>query len=575
MKSCSNRNTENCFRPSRPACPLRLRAAAGGGSSSSPAADTPGPSGGEAAPAAALAAAKTSVAAASSARTEAAVLAARNALSKAVETAEAAKSAAQADFDAAQAALTEAQDYSAAQAAILDGLQPVSDLAAVETASATKRFAAVVALDNAKSAMYRATSTRTEAAIRAARRALSEAVAKAEESLAAASASLGVAEADLTEAQNYRAAQTLILDSIPFVRPPGARPEQPSSPPGEFDITHVERSFIYRTHTAWGDPVSGFDNTCISNDQNDNCFSIITGFSRDDKDSKGGWYWDTELRPDISPAPVESYWRNVRDDARGLDNGFRRFAASKYKINGITIARKDFPAFNPSPSFNTITNGIEAPSTFGPDERFYDRYIVGIGSYSAFEILSEFYESPSRTRTFAGYKSAVPYYGGFSSAFGERSLRAPSHIYPARGSSPVRYLYRGAMAGVKHEEGGEAFTGTANLTYRALETGDDIKLELRQVSRPPVIRRGTTFDWSHTSNLSVGNDGSLSNDSNTIIGNFYGPNWDEAAGIVQTEKVYGAWLVHYPYKFEGDTLIGPVSRQNQPSGVFAETDFVQ
>ena len=83
------------------------------------------------------------------------------------------------------------------------------------------------------------------------------------------------------------------------------------------------------------------------------------------------------------------------------------------------------------------------------------------------------------------------------------------------------------------------------------------------------------MDWSYTSDLSVGNDGSLSNDSNTIIGNFYGPNWDEAAGIVQTEKVYGAWLVHYPYKFEGDTLIGPVSRQNQPSGVFAETDFVQ
>ena len=516
-----------------------------------------------------MAAAKTSVAAASSARTEAAVLAARNALSKAVETAEAAKSAAQADFDAAQAALTEAQDYSAAQAAILDGLQPVSDLAAVETASATKRFAAVVALDNAKSAMFRATSTRTEAAIRAARRALSEAVAKAEESLAAASASLGVAEADLTEAQNYRAAQTLILDSIPFVRPPGARPEQPPSPPGEFDITHVERSFIYGTHTAYGDPVSGFDGHCIINDQNDDCFSIITGFSRHDKDARGGFYWDTELRPEIRPAPVESYWRNVRDDARGLDNGFRRFAASGYRINGITIARKDFPAFNPS-------RYITGDNTFTPGSRHYDRYIVGIGSYSAFEVLRVFYEYYTRRGgVFGDYRIAVPYVGGFSSAFGERSLRAPSHIYPARGSSPVRYLYRGAMAGVKHEEGGEAFTGTANLTYRALETGDDIKLELRQVSRPPVIRRGTTFDWSHTSNLSVGNDGSLSNDSNTIIGNFYGPNWDEAAGIVQTEKVYGAWLVHYPYKFEGDTLIGPVSRQNQPSGVFAETDFVQ
>ena len=380
------------------------------GASSSPAADTPGPSGGEAAPAAALAAAKTSVAAASLARTEAAVLAARNALSKAVETAEAAKSAAQADFDAAQAALTEAQDYSAAQAAILDGLQPVSDLAAVETASATKRFAAVVALDNAKSAMYRATSTRTEAAIRAARRALSEAVAKAEEALAASIADLRSAETDLTEAQNYRAAQTLILDSIPFVRPPGARPEQPPSPPGEFDITHVERSFIYRTYDT---PSRG------------------EGFDRVDKDTRGGrqgffWWGHTELRPDIDPAPVESYWQNVRDDARGLDNGFRRFAASKYKINGITIARKDFP-------YTDVRGFLQAY------ERIYDRYIVGIGSYSAFEILSGFYEHPDRS---------VPYYNGFSSAFGERSLRAPSHIFPVPGPSTVRYLYRGAMAGV-------------------------------------------------------------------------------------------------------------------------------
>ena len=95
------------------------------------------------------------------------------------------------------------------------------------------------------------------------------------------------------------------------------------------------------------------------------------------------------------------------------------------------------------------------------------------------------------------------------------------------------------MAGVRHAKGyftgnGTAFTGTATLTYRISSTGDTINLVLREQNG----------GWSSNSNMRVNNDGSFSSVDNSIKGDFYGPNWDEAAGIVQTRNVYGGWLVH-------------------------------
>ena len=514
---------------------------------------------------------------ANSAKTEAAVRLAVRALSAAVETAQAAKAAAKDDLDAAQAALDEAQDYRTEQSAILDGLPPASasaSLAAVETASST--FAARQALSAAERAMAEARRTRTRAAIDRARLALSEAVETARAAVASTMVVLREAEAALTQAQEYRDEQTPRLDSIPITQPLSAPPEQPSSPPGEFSVTHVERSFLYRTNTRSGDPFSGYDNHCILDERNRSCSIIIVGYSRDDKDAKGGWHWDTPLRPNIHPSPVESYWPDVRDDARRLERGFGLFTqflalpqsqvisigGAGSRINGITIARKDFDAYNPSRASTHYVNDVFMGPTPLDSGRIYDRYIVGSGSYSAFEILSEIYEHPHR-RLPSGVP--IPYYGGFASAFGERSVQAPNWIRP--GPNPqtnLRFLYRGAMAGVKHRERGESFTGTATLTYRPNIAGDRINLALREHGGPWMLERDMTPN----------NDGSFSDASNSVKGDFYGPNWDEAAGIVQTLDVYGAWLVHRPFRFSGESSHGPVLGQHT-GPPFPLTDFIQ
>ncbi len=561
MKPC----TESSYWPWRPVCRSRFPAAAaggGGGGSASPAEQTPSVESGTQTPTAALDAAKTAVDNANSAKTEAAVQRAIRSLSAAVETAEAAKTAAQAGLTAAQAALTEAQDYRTAQAAILDGLRPVgasASLAAVEPASAALAFNARAALDAAKRAVANAKSTRTEAAISRARRALSEAVQKARESFDEATAVVRLAETDLTAARNYRNEQTPLLNSIPFTRPFGpAPPEQPSSPPGEFSVTHVERSFNYHTLLRFGDPVTGYDGTCYSEY---GCAYIIAGYPRY---ALRGWGHDTPLRPNHAPSPVESYWTDVRGDARGLDNGFREIR----RANGITIARKDFDAYNPSRTTDLFEDGqFVGKSVIPPGARAYDRYIVGIGSYSALEVLSAIYEAPDY-RLPSGERIAQT--GGFASAFGERSVRAPGWTRP--GLNPqtnLRFVYRGAVAGVKHRERGKAFTGTATLTYRPNIAGDTINLLLREHRG-----QGIYGPWSHEADMSPNNDGSFSDASNSVKGDFYGPNWDEAAGIVQTRDVYGGWLVHRPFRFQGGTSSGPVLGQHT-GPPFALNDFIQ
>ena len=346
----------------------------GGGASSSPAAQSPSVESETQTPTAALDAAKTAVDNANSARTEAAVQRAIRALSAAVETAETAKTAAQADLDAAQAALTEAQDYRTAQTAILDGLQPITaarlSLAAVKPAATVAEAAA--ALDAARNAVAAATSTRTAAAIQRARRALSQAVDTADAAFDAARSDLFAASDALTRAQNYRTEQTPILNSLPFTQPPGT-PPPPSSPPGEFNVTHVELSTGYST---W---------------------------------SSGGRPFQYAPRGSTSAPFGESYWRNVRNDASGLKNGFRRFA----DVNGITMAEKNFN----QPISYGICDG-PGPLQRGPCDLYgvlhFNNHIVGIGSYSAFDVVRLFHRCTTRPQ-FCGSIGRDRYDNGFRS----------------------------------------------------------------------------------------------------------------------------------------------------------------
>ena len=152
-------------------------------------------------------------------------------------------------------------------------------------------------------------------------------------------------------------------------------------------------------------------------------------------------------------------------------------------------------------------------------ETVFNDIIVAAGHYSAFEVL--------------GINDG---YG--SSAFGERSPQAPNF------TSLV--IYSGAMAGIQKTGSydrprGSAFSGTAELTYRITDAGDRVHIDLDD-------SRGGLNNLSDT--MPVNDDGSFSSvpfpgvdDPDTIKGDFYGPNWEEAAGIFETEIAYGAWLV--------------------------------
>ena len=468
--------------------PLALAGCSGGGSASSPpASQSPSAGSGMQTAEAALDAAKTAVDNANSAKTEAAVQRARRALAEAVETAQAA-------LDAAEAALDEARDYRETQTDVLERLQQFSasaSLAAVTRASTPAR--AAQALAYAKDAMAVATSTMTPAAIQAARRALAEAVETAQ-------AALEAAEAALDAARAYSDAQTPAIASIQ-TQPETTAETPPSSPPGEFDVTHTDQSYLY----------SG------------------TG-SKIDPPSTATWQ------------PVfEAHWRNSRNDARDLANGFSQFGP---KIDGITTAQK----------------------TFRRNPNVFQRYFTGIGHYSAFQVVRDYINLVPTGSTGSRWE------GGYSYAFGERSrccLRDAPWIDRA-GFTDV--VYRGAMAGVRYvragrHEAGEAFTGEATLTYSIKPAGsynpERISVRLNERNPDGSVRRcsgsfpPTDCGWSYAASFGLQAadvdrfpNGTFSNaPRNTVKGAFYGPNWEEAAGIVETDDVYGAWLVQ---RVEGD-----------------------
>ena len=166
-----------------------------------------------------------------------------------------------------------------------------------------------------------------------------------------------------------------------------------------------------------------------------------------------------------------------------------------------------------------------AERTFNDPNLHYDNHIVGIGRYSTFEVVR------NHARNFPN--SRLIYEGGHSAAFGDRSTRPSPWIET---TDFLRVEYRGAIAGVRHDRGGSAFTGTATLTYSVKPNGEDQRISL---SLPSL---------NHTFGAPVSNnDGSFSarwfEPYRSIKGAFYGPNWEEAAGIVQLENAYGAWLV--------------------------------
>lgn len=477
------------------ACPLAL-AGCGGGTPPSSTASPSGNASGMQTPAAALDAAKSAVDNADSERTEAAVRRARSALSEAVDTAETALAAAQADLKEAEAALKEAQDYSEAQAAILDGL-PITaaslSLATVKPASTAAE--AAEALTAARNAMAIATSTRTAAAIQRARRALSEAVETADAFLAAARADVRAAQANFRAARDYKAEQDAILNSLPITQPPGTPP--PSSPTGEFATTLRVWSSVYTASDRIGGAVV--------------------------RRSEG-------IRGDVPGRPL------LRD-ARELANGFSRMAV----VNGIPLARKTIV---PEPFMPTVD--LPLPDDQSSRVEFFRRasvpgndLIVAISHYSAFQVTKSYIDLSHLDDTMTWPE----YVGGHSVAFGERSVRAPN--FSTLGVTAV--LYRGAMAGVFYRNTpgtlvntpGTAFAGEATLRYHVTETGDRVFLALREIRDSQDV---TGIDWTFSKIVPVNSDGSFADSE--IKGDFYGPNWQEAAGIFELENTYGAWLVH-------------------------------
>ena len=428
------------------------------------------------------------MATATSTRTEAAIQAARRALSAAVETAEADKTAAQADLNAAQAAVTKAQDYRAAQAAILDRLRPISDLATVETASTDAE--AAEALTTAGNAVATATSTRTEAAIQAARRALSAAVETAEAYKIAAQTALDAAQAALTEAQNYRTAQTAVLDGL---QPISAVTRYSDGSSGgqsrvtDLNITHVKMTDFLIVEGG------SLPNTLLPIQQGRAKFSCLDSVPQNTNGEAGL----SETGCTFVPArPIAPYFaitlETLVEGLRGASDQSNGFASL---VPGGTI------------------NGIELAV------RGEGGSLAGVGQYSAFS-------------THRGYDANQSFVSAQSEVFGERTARRPL------GTA----TWRGAMVGTSISDSGPALAGEAVLAFSLAD--NEIDVEISNVrSYDDVSYTGpSSFSWS---NLQVQSDGQFRRadaQNDHISGNFYGPNTEESAGVFERGSVVGAWL---------------------------------
>ena len=463
--------------------PIALFGCGGGGGSPASSTQTPG---GTQTPAAALEAAKNAVANANSAKTAAAIEAARRAIAAAVETASTAVETAETGTTSAQAAVTKAQDYRTAQMAILDALQPINaSLATVKTASTPAEAAA--ALTAAENAMAVATETRTAAAIDAARRALAAAARAAQAALEAAQAALEAAQAALEAAREYRDEQLPAIGLIP------TQPEPPTpTPPTNFNVTHH---------------VTG--RVVVILDQQEHIISPPAG----------------------TVIPFDhSYWRTVRADARALTNGFRQFGSGR--VNGIAMAIKRFP------TENTEISGFSVSSQ--RDD------IIAVGDYSGFIVSSS---SVIEANSAARAGGLVPgWAAGGSTAFGERSPDRWRYDNPAL--DQVVLTYEGALAGVFYDPSSRprnrTFTGEMSLTLPlASGTGPTVDYNIKtpygnfngyKVLRDHGFRTSTGI-------LSDGTRRYFPRGTVIIDGNFYGPNGEEAAGNLITDRIYGAWLV--------------------------------
>ena len=497
--------------------PLALAGCGGGGGT--PASSTAGP-GGTQTPAQALAAAKNAVSNANSAKTAAAVEAARRALAAAVQTAETAVETAETGTTSAQAAVTKAQDYRTAQMAILDGLQPITaaslSLATVKTASTPAEAAA--ALTAAENAMTLATETRTAAAIEAARRALAAAARAAQAALEAARAALEAARAALEAAQaalelarEYRTEQLPAVNLIVTTQPE----PPPSSPAAEFDVTHVDLSSVF----------------------------IL---------SPDGSSFKQQMNIPFDPAG----WATLRDDAIAQTNGFAPFLTPSGLVdNDYTITSGTAPVM--------VVKSFPPQESAVPGILGWDRRVVAIGDYSAFDVV----------RSFTSITGTGSYGGGAAWAFGEptneRPFQAPGVNRLARGSGDATWsgpaMVIDANGQLRGGDGnaGDAFPAHMTVILEYVSSPNRIAFVLSIPDRP-------LFTPQTATRVNIDSDGTFTGTSNSALsdggfeykGNFYGPNWEEVTGVFEGNNYYGAWLAKQARQTSGFVTLPGFSTDN-------------
>ena len=405
------------------------------------------------------------------------------------------------------------------------------------------------ALDTAKRAVDNADSEKTEAAVQAARSALSKAVETAEAALAAARTDRNAAQAALDEAQEYEAEQADALDGLQPIDLAAVKTARTAADAAQALIAakravaeatekKTERAiraarralsqavlearvFLRRKEADLEAAQAALDEAQeYEAEQTEVLDSIQTldSLSATTSPTPAAEYFHTDLSTgyftwepfSIYIRPLrrvgslnESHWRNIRRDAHALADGFRRFA----DVNGIEMAEK----------------------TVSDPNLHYDNHIVGIGRYSTFEVVR------NHARNFPN--SRLIYQGGHSAAFGDRSLRPSPWIETTDFLSVV---YRGAIAGVRHDRGGATFTGEATLTYSVKPNGEGQRIVLSLPSLNQNLGAPIKNDGAFSARWFTPDDRIT---YRSVNGAFYGPNWEEAAGIVQLSNAYGGWLV--------------------------------